>query len=142
MIRSLKETHTSLQKIQGFLSGSSPSINQINKDRYHSVLFSLSQHQDVFVREDDNGTISAMAFIFIEARITHGGANVCHAHDLVVKDNDSETRKAMIDYISLYAKKRDCKEVIWISDNDIETSLVIAPVEPSNKKVSKIRISN
>ena len=142
MIRSLKETHTSLQKIQKFLGDSLPSISLIDKDRYHSVLFSLPQYQDMLIREDDDGVIIAMASIFIETRITHGGANVCHAHDLVVKENDLDSKKAMIDYISLYAKKHNCKEVIWISDVALETSLDNAPLEASDKKVMKVRISN
>tara|TARA_B100001996_G_scaffold338525_1_gene291022 strand:+ start:384 stop:674 length:291 start_codon:yes stop_codon:yes gene_type:complete len=96
----------------------------------------------MFIREDDNGVISAMASVFVETCITHGGANVCHAHDLVVKENDPDSKKAMIDYISLYAKKHNCKEVIWVSDVKLETSLGNAPLEASDKEVTRVRISN
>ncbi len=142
MIRSLKDTHSSLKKVQELASESLSSINSINKDRYHSVLFSLPEYQEIFVHEDDDGVISAIASVFIETKIIHGGANECHVHDLVVKDNNPVIVKDMVDHISLYAKEKCCKEIIWITNMKLETGIANAPIETCDIKVSKIRLSN
>ena len=83
-----------------------------------------------------------MVNVFIEARITHKGDNICHAHDLVVKDNDEEIKKEMVNHISLYAKEKECKVVIWVTDTELKTTIGNAPLETSDMKVLKIRLSN
>ena len=142
MIKSLKQTHFSLEKIQKFLIESTPSIKNISKDRYHSVLFTLPRCQEMFIRVDEKDEITAMVNVFIEARITHKGDNICHAHDLVVKDNDEEIKKEMVNHISLYAKEKECKVVIWVTDTELKTTIGNAPLETSDMKVLKIRLSN
>ncbi len=142
MIRSLKETHSDLEKIQSFVQETIPSIKQISKDRYHSILFELHKNQDIFIREDDNYVITAIVTVFIETRITHGGRSICHAHDLVVKDNDDEITREMIDHVTSYAKKLGCKEVLWVCDRKLKTGQGHHPLEARDSSVFAVRLSN